>query len=105
MVARLASALMALAFVACAAVQHNDPDPTLWLVLYGASAILCIGEAAGRRWMSGAMLVAGAAVLWGAALIPQAPPPSQWFDSEVGRELGGLALVASWILSVAWRAR
>jgi MFS superfamily sulfate permease-like transporter len=33
--------LLALMFVAFAVVQFNDPDPLVWILVYGAMAVIC----------------------------------------------------------------
>jgi hypothetical protein len=35
-------AFFALMFLAFAALQFNDPDPVLWILIYGAMAVICI---------------------------------------------------------------
>lgn len=87
--------LAALAFVACAAVQLNDPDPEGWIAVYIGAAAASVLEALGQRrplLPAGLGLVAG---LWalrlgvsvdGAAL-------ARAFGDEVLREIGGLLLV------------
>ena len=61
---------LAAVLVGCAAVQYNDPDPLLWITLYGAGAVLLVLAAAGwrRRWAVLVVLAAYAAV--GATLLP-----------------------------------
>lgn len=44
-----------LAFIACAVVQYNDPDPYLWMPLYLYGAVLC-GLAAAKRFYPKAYL-------------------------------------------------
>ena len=67
---RVIDLLLAAVLVGCAAVQYNDPDPLLWIALYGAGALLLVLAAAGwrRRWAVLVVLAAYAAV--GATLLP-----------------------------------
>ena len=55
---RLASALFAALCLAAAAVQYNDPDPALWIVLYTVCAGVSGLAAAGvrRAWWGAAPL-------------------------------------------------
>jgi hypothetical protein len=39
---KLFSALFALIFLVCAGLQWNDPDPYLWICLYGLAALSCV---------------------------------------------------------------
>jgi hypothetical protein len=38
---KIVNILLALLFASFAAVQFNDPDPLIWIFIYGAVAILC----------------------------------------------------------------
>jgi hypothetical protein len=104
--------LMVLVFVASAAVQYNDPDPTLWMLLYMAAAALCVGWACGwvsRWWFAGMAVAAAFAAL---AVVNTAPAgvdvwSAVWdwqmnaSGSEIIRETGGLLLVAFWMAVLA----
>jgi hypothetical protein len=39
---RILHATLAVAFMLFAFVQLNDPDPFIWIVIYGAMAVLCV---------------------------------------------------------------
>jgi glucan phosphoethanolaminetransferase (alkaline phosphatase superfamily) len=39
---RVVNFLLAIMFLAFAFLQVNDPDPVLWILIYGAMAIICI---------------------------------------------------------------
>jgi len=39
---RILNTLLALMFMAFAFVQVNDPDPVLWILIYGAMAAVCV---------------------------------------------------------------
>ena len=96
--------LAALAFVACAAVQLNDPDPEGWIAVYVGAVAASFLEALGQRrplLPTGLGLVAG---LWalrlgisvdGAAL-------ARGFGDEVLREIGGLLLVVGVMSGMFW---
>jgi hypothetical protein len=38
---RISHLLLALMFLAFAALQYNDPDPLLWIFIYGAMTVVC----------------------------------------------------------------
>lgn len=104
--ARLGHGLGALAFVACAVVQLNDPDPARWVALYSAAAALCAATAAGRPapWPAPGALTALAAA-WAVAVgVAFAGSAEGWTD-ELAREVGGLALVAAWMAALAAQER
>lgn len=113
---RIASSVMFLLFVLAMAVQVNDPDPLLWIALYGVAAALSGLAALGREdiWPVAAALslyVAGVAYL-----LPSLPDTSLDAFSSVGmsgerdelvRELWGLIICAGWmavLLAHHWRS-
>jgi hypothetical protein len=67
---RLIHLALALLLAGCAAVQYNDPDPVLWIALYGAGSALLVLAAAGwrRRWAVLAVLASYVAV--GVTVLP-----------------------------------
>lgn len=48
MALRIFNYLFALLFLISAALQYNDPDPWLWIPIYGFGAVLCWLAARGR---------------------------------------------------------
>jgi hypothetical protein len=96
----------AAAFVACAAVQLNDPDPMRWVALYGAAAVTAVAVSLGRPLGAVTVGVAVVAALWGVALLPSFIADGAAVTEEVGREIGGLVLVSGWSTgSWAWWRR
>ena len=109
---------LAAVLVGCAAVQYNDPDPLLWITLYGAGALLLVLAAAGwrRRWAVLVVLAAYAAV--GATLLPGfvdwllhhpgsdliAPMAADRPHIEESREVVGL-LIAAACVAPSWPRR
>ena len=99
---KIVSIIFGLLFVLFAAFQYNDPDPEVWIPIYGLAAIACLMAYAGvgRWWFFVAM-----AVLYSVAAVYQWPPVFEGFlFSEVGmrsmniemaREAGGLAICAA----------
>jgi hypothetical protein len=106
---KIANLVMLVAFVFGVIVQYNDPDPTRWMAIYGAAALACGLFAAGRKqWIVPAMVLAIAAI-WAATLAPAALGKvgfGELFEAfemkdervEIGREFGGLAIIAAWML-------
>ena len=63
------SLLFCLLFLAAAALQWNDPDPLIWIVLYGLAAVVSFFYFIGRRhfWITllfGLIYLIWAIVLW-----------------------------------------
>ena len=102
---RLLAALMCALFVLSLAVQYNDPDPWLWMPVYGLAAVLAGFGAAGRLPAgpnaAALALFVGLFALWAPSL---AGARHEAFESwhmqsredEQAREAGGLALCAFW---------
>ena len=95
-------------FVLFAALQYNDPDPQIWIPIYGFGAAACFMAYAGigKPWFFALM-----AVVYVIAAIYQWPPRFEGFlFSEVGmrsinielaREAGGLAICAAVMVLLA----
>jgi len=111
---------MALLFAYAAFLQFNDPDPLVWIAMYGAAALPCLAAAAGRPapWPVPALVAAIAAVwaIWLATIVFGDQPTTDMFpdqettgwvivDAEEGREMGGLAIVAVGMLALAFITR
>lgn len=107
---------MAVLYSVSVGLQVNDPDPARWMILYGAAAIAA-GILPARRIMAvPAALVGLVATAWGAYLVSEVAGVLEVSDLwmkmsekggavEVGREAGGLATVAVFLLpGAAFRA-
>jgi hypothetical protein len=92
--------------------QVNDPDPAIWMAMYGAAA-LCVGVLPARRMLAGPGIAIGlVAAGWGAYLGSQVFGTVSASDLflkmsekggavEVGREAGGLAIIAVSMLALS----
>ncbi|QMW00257.1 transmembrane 220 family protein [Spirosoma foliorum] len=88
-------------FILFAAVQYNDPDPQIWIPIYGVAAIACFMAYANvGEWWVFAIL---GGIYIGAAVYQWPPKFEGFLFSEVGmrsmniemaREAGGLAICA-----------
>lgn len=107
---RVLNAAWCLLFVYAVSVQFNDPDPVRWILAYGVGAALS-GFAAARGWAPVRITAA-----WGAACAvfavldlafgsgqvePMGSPYWGAFRDEVVREVGGLSLMAGWMIALA----
>jgi len=108
---KIANYVMLVAFVFGVIVQYNDPDPARWMAIYGAAALACGLYAAGRSQWIVPGIVLLVAVIWGATLAPAALGKvgfGELFEAfemkdervEIGREFGGLAIIAAWMLAL-----
>ena len=104
---RIPHLLLALMFLAFTVVQFNDPDPVLWIAIYGAMMVIC-ALAAFNMYYSKVMLVLMAGyIIYMALLLPgfkdwlQSPDRSLLFDDiakmqyhyiEESREFLGLLI-------------
>lgn len=91
---RVAYAVMALCFLWFASLQFNDVDAQYWIAVYGAAALSCLGVTfLGRYRMHGSLTIVFSILLvvWMATLVPDIE--GKWWDGEVEREFGGLAIV------------
>ena len=114
---RIAAGIMCAVFVLSAIVQLNDPDPLLWIVLYGAAALLAGAAATGRiPFWPNAVATAVFVVLTFWWLPSLSDARSQAFtefkmvdqSDEEPRETVGLAVCAGWSAvqaAYAWRRR
>ena len=115
---RLVRVGLAVLLAACAAVQYNDPDPVLWIGLYGAGSLLLVLAAAGwqARWAVLVVLLAYAAV--GVTVLPgfvewllhhpgsdlTAPMSADSPHIEASREFVGLVIAAACVAPL-WPTR
>jgi hypothetical protein len=107
---------MLVAFVLSVIVQFNDPDPFIWMPVYGAAAVACGLELAHKlRWWFPALVGVGS-VVWAVTIashvfgqVPFLEMFGAWEMKDTGveesREMYGLLIVAGWmvVLTIANR--
>lgn len=95
-------------------VQYNDPDGTLWIVIYSVPAIWCALAAFWQKIFQHAqtkmMLVISifaslVGVVWFWPLTPMFWTKEVWYNVETAREGLGLMIVASVLLLVFFSFR
>lgn len=115
---RLAKGVLAVLLAGCAAVQYNDPDPVLWIGLYGAGSLLLILAAAGWRSRWAVLVVLVAYALVGVTVLPgfvewllhypgsdlMAPMSAEHPHIEESREFVGLVIAAACVAPL-WPTR
>lgn len=77
---KLLAAFFALAYLSFVALQYNDPDPALWMAIYGIAALLCFGVVAGKT---------KPAILWAAAVLYTIGAVFAWPEKFEGVQIGG----------------
>jgi len=109
--------VMAALFAVCVALQYNDPDPIRWMAIYGAAAVLSALLPGRRAAVLPAALAGLVAAAWAAYLASRVwgliGVSDLWLKMsekggavEEGREAGGLAIEAAWLLAAsAFRSR
>jgi hypothetical protein len=115
---KLLNYLMTACFLFSVIVQYNDPDPWRWVLMYGMAAAACVLAILRRGDWKVPAAVGAVALAWALALAPAALGKvgfGELFEAfemkdarvEVGREFGGLLIVAFWmaVLAIDWRRR
>jgi hypothetical protein len=109
---KLTSIIFGLLFLLFAAFQYNDPDPEVWIPIYGFAAMACLMAyvGVGRWWFYTIM-----AVIYVLAAVYQWPPAFEGFlfneigmrsmNIEMAREAGGLAICAAVMVALAFLTR
>lgn len=104
-VLRVLNGIMMILFAAAAAVQYNDPDPALWMGVYGATAVCCALFLVGWGARLLAAVLSGAYALGVLYLLTRVFGMAGFLDptgqemigvTELGREMVGLLLAAGW---------
>ena len=104
---------MASLFAASAALQHNDPDPWPWILLYGAASLACVQHGRWSRDRLAELAVLVIAAAWLGYLVPGVLEQAQIRDlfksmddkggaAELAREAGGLVITAGWMIVLLW---
>jgi len=102
---KIACGVMLLVFASSCAVQYNDPDPWLWIGLYGAAGIVTAFALAGRHTPLVTLMGLG---YFGYAMFNMPHiGPGEWLTTETSRESGGLMISAIWmaVLTAVWYRR
>lgn len=106
---RAANVVMLLAFAFSVIVQFNDPDPLVWIAIYGVAAVACALELTGRGSVGLPGATAIFALAWTMQLAERAfgqvPFTAMFGDWEMqdvrieeAREMYGLAIVTVWMV-------
>lgn len=107
--------LMTACFLFSVIVQYNDPDPLLWMLMYGLAGGACVLAILNRgKWIFPAAIGA-VALVWALTLAPNVIGKvafGELFEAfemkdervEVAREMGGLLIIAFWMAVLVFDA-
>ena len=112
---KAADTLFLLMFVFSVIVQVNDPDPVVWMAIYGAAAVACLLSLMGRLPWWFAVVVGVIALAWAATIAPRVIGQVPFLDMfaefemkdigvEESREMYGLLIVGGWMAVLGHRA-
>jgi uncharacterized membrane protein YeaQ/YmgE (transglycosylase-associated protein family) len=105
--------VLAVLFSLCVGLQVNDPDPIRWMLIYGAAALAAaLLPAESKVWCIAGTVIGIVGAAWGAYLGSQVASKIGFSDLflkmsekggavEVGREAGGLVIIAVSLLSLS----
>ena len=105
--------VMAILFSVSVGLQENDPDPIRWMLIYGVAALASAALPSQHPWVPVAAGVIGLiGLIWGLILTSQVYRVLHFSDLwmkmsekggavEVGREAGGLIIIAGFLLAGA----
>ena len=110
---RILNVAMLILFTVAAVVQYDDPDPYLWMAIYGIGALCCLLYLLGSlpSFLSG--LVAAGCLISGLYLLALILfGPNLFFDTtgtemmglmEETREMMGFLITGGWTAFLTWR--
>ena len=106
----LANAIIMLLFIFAGAVQFNDPDPFVWMGIYGLAAVVCGLEIRRPAPVWAPVALALIALFWAGTIYYRVRGVSigslfaEWemrdLRIEEAREMYGLAIVGIWMVVI-----
>jgi hypothetical protein len=107
---KIVTSFFILIFILSAAVQYNDPDPLVWIAIYGLAALACLSVLINKTPHYYVFFVMAVGYLISAYL--QWPPQFEGFvfeevamhslNIELARESGGLVICALGMVIMGW---
>ena len=106
-------------FLLSAVLQYNDPDPLLWMIMWGAAGIACLLYGIGKLPMWLPVAIGAVGLVWGLALLPgiiRTAGDIRWNEVfmqagmsnitvERVREMGGLIIISIWMAVLLCKSR
>lgn len=111
---RVLNGLMTVLFASAAVVQYNDPDPAVWMAIYGSAALCCALYLGGWLPFWAPTLLSALYAVGALYLSAQVFGGGGFFDPtgqemigvmEQGREMMGLFITAGWTAVLAFQVR
>ena len=102
---KIASAIMAMLFIAWAAFQYNDPDPFLWILVYGVAALVSVLYLIKRLPLAFPAAFFALCVVWALYLSTRITYEPPLIAIEEWREMMGLVVIGSWMGLLTWMLR
>ena len=96
------SGAMALLFISWAAFQYNDPDPFLWILVYGLAALASVLFLIKRLPLAFPLIYCAVTVVWAIYLSPRITYEPPLIAIEEWREMMGLIVISAWMAFLAW---
>ncbi|XP_067949375.1 transmembrane protein 220-like [Watersipora subatra] len=109
---RLGNGIMAVFFLVCVALQHNDPDPVLWMTVYALACLVCFTIVLSPHFhgyiiwktlcgleLSYCLAMCCYTIMYVSEETQRAPHGHNPLLYTEGRELLGLAIVMLWIIA------
>lgn len=109
--ARVTSIVMFIVSATCVAVQYNDPDGWVWMLIYSYAVGVSLLAVTGRYGMwafAGALVYMLMSIWWMPwdQVNDKLFGMPQWHmgpdSNEEAREAGGLFIMALWLFTVSW---
>ena len=99
---KIVSAGMALLFIAWAAFQYNDPDPFVWILVYGLAALVSVLYLIRRLPVAFPAILGIICLGWGVYLSTRIEYVSPLIQIEEWREMMGLLIITAWMGLLTW---
>lgn len=97
--------IMLVLFVSWAGFQYNDPDPLIWIAVYGLAALGCLLFFFEQLHRQAAWAYVVVCVVGALYLVVRVIADKEFIFDEQGREMIGLLISAGWIAFLSRRPR
>lgn len=104
-VLRILNGIMLVLFVSWAGFQYNDPDPLIWIAVYGFAALGCLLFFLRQLPRQAAWAYVGLCIIGALYLLVRVIVGREFIFDEQGREMMGLLISAAWIGFLSTRPR
>ncbi len=96
---------MALLFISWAAFQYDDPDPFLWILVYGLAALASVLFLIKRLPLAYPLIFSAVGIGWALYLSAIVIYDAPLLGIEEWREMMGLVTISVWMAILAWLLR